>query len=50
MSVDNEPKFGFVPFAELWNGRLAMLGFVALLITEFANGGKGLLHVLGLLQ
>ncbi|MFM7550284.1 MAG: high light inducible protein, partial [Cyanobacteriota bacterium] len=26
--ADTTPRFGFVSFAETWNGRLAMLGFV----------------------
>jgi hypothetical protein len=41
-------KFGFTPQAELWNGRFAMLGFVAALATEFATG-QGTLHFLGLM-
>jgi Chlorophyll A-B binding protein len=41
-------KFGFTPEAELWNGRFAMLGFVAALATEFATG-QGTLHFLGLM-
>lgn len=44
----NAWKFGFTPQAELWNGRFAMIGFVAALITEFASG-QGVLHFLGLL-
>ena len=34
----NTPRFGFVPFAEIWNGRLAMLGFVIGLATELLSG------------
>jgi len=41
------PRFGFVPFAELWNGRLAMLGFVIGLATELLSG-QGILGQLGL--
>jgi len=26
--LDSMPRFGFSAFAETWNGRLAMLGFV----------------------
>lgn len=26
-----EPRLGFTPYAELWNGRLAMLGIFAVL-------------------
>ncbi len=34
----NEPKFGFTDFAEKWNGRLAMLGFVISIAVEYATG------------
>jgi Chlorophyll A-B binding protein len=35
--------WGFTPQAELWNGRLAMIGFMfAVLIEVFS--GQGLLH------
>ncbi len=44
----NAWKFGFTPQAEIWNGRLAMIGFVAALITEFATS-QGTLHFLGLM-
>jgi hypothetical protein len=44
----NELKFGFTPQAENWNGRLAMIGFVAALITEFLTG-QGVLHFWGLM-
>ncbi|MEO1096119.1 MAG: chlorophyll a/b-binding protein, partial [Cyanobacteria bacterium J06638_28] len=27
--MEPQPKLGFTRFAELWNGRLAMLGFLA---------------------
>lgn len=40
-------SFGFNAGAENWNGRLAMLGFVALLLTELVTG-QGVLHVFGL--
>jgi hypothetical protein len=44
----NAWKSGFTPQAEIWNGRLAMIGFVAALLTElFAN--QGVLHFWGLL-
>ena len=32
------PRFGFVAFAESWNGRLAMLGFIALVAVEWKLG------------
>jgi hypothetical protein len=44
----NAWKFGFTPQAEIWNGRFAMIGFVAALITEFATG-QGTLQFLGLM-
>jgi hypothetical protein len=44
----NAMKFGFSPQAEIWNGRLAMIGFLAAVLTElFAN--QGVLHFWGLL-
>jgi Chlorophyll A-B binding protein len=30
--------WGFTPQAEIWNGRLAMVGFVAALLTELLSG------------
>jgi len=41
------PRFGFVSFAETWNGRLAMLGFVIGLATELLTG-QGILGQIGL--
>lgn len=44
----NAIKFGFSPQAEIWNGRLAMLGFlIAIAIELFSN--QGILHFWGLL-
>ncbi len=40
---------GFTPQAEIWNGRFAMLGFVAALITEIVSG-DGILHFYNLMQ
>ena len=40
-------EFGSNPSAELWNGRLAMIGFLVALIIELTTG-QGLLHFLGL--
>ncbi len=41
-------KFGFTHFAENWNGRLAMLGFVIGIVTELLTG-KGILAQLGIM-
>jgi hypothetical protein len=38
MYVDDTDKAGFTPYAELFNGRLAMIGFVSLLILEVSTG------------
>ncbi len=40
--------FGFSPQAEIWNGRLAMIGFLAVLLTELVSS-KGVLHFWGIL-
>jgi ferrochelatase len=40
-------EWGITTSAEVWNGRIAMLGFIALII-ELVTG-QGLLHILGLL-
>jgi Chlorophyll A-B binding protein len=40
--------FGFTPQAEIWNGRLAMIGFSAIIITELLSH-QGILHFWGLL-
>ena len=45
--TDPAPRFGFVAFAETWNGRLAMLGFVIGLGTELLTG-QGILQQIGL--
>ncbi|MFZ0406671.1 MAG: chlorophyll a/b-binding protein [Cyanobium sp.] len=45
--ADSSSRFGFVGFAETWNGRLAMLGFVIGLATEVLTG-QGILGQLGL--
>jgi hypothetical protein len=45
--ADPTPRFGFVAFAETWNGRLAMLGFVIGLATEVLTG-QGILTQIGL--
>lgn len=43
----NSFKFGFNTSAENWNGRLAMIGFIAALLEIIS--GQGLLHLLGLM-
>lgn len=48
MTQEQPSKFGFTQFAENWNGRLAMLGFVIGLGTELLTG-KGILAQLGLM-
>jgi hypothetical protein len=45
---NQETKFGFTSFAETWNGRLAMMGFVIGLATEFLTG-QGILSQIGLM-
>lgn len=45
---NQETKFGFTEFAETWNGRLAMLGFVIGIGTELLTG-QGILSQLGLM-
>ena len=45
--ADSSSRFGFVGFAETWNGRLAMLGFVIGLGTELLTG-QGILSQIGL--
>jgi ferrochelatase len=44
---DSPARLGFSAFAETWNGRLAMLGFVIGLATELLTG-QGILSQLGL--
>lgn len=38
MYVDSESRVGFTEYAEKLNGRLAMIGFTALVILEVATG------------
>ena len=44
--MSDNARFGFVNFAETWNGRLAMLGFV-IGLTELLTG-QGILSQIGL--
>ena len=46
-STSTTARFGFVNFAETWNGRLAMLGFTIGLATELLTG-QGILGQIGL--
>ena len=45
---NQENKFGFTRFAEVWNGRLAMLGFIIAVIIEYFTG-QGIMSQLGLM-
>lgn len=45
--VSSEQGWGFHPRAEMLNGRLAMLGFVAGVLIEFFTG-QGILQQIGL--
>ena len=42
-----QPRFGFVNYAEIWNGRLAMIGILIGLSTELLTG-RGILTQIGL--
>ena len=42
-----DSKWGFTNFAELWNGRLAMMGFIIGLGTELLTG-QGILDQMGM--
>jgi hypothetical protein len=46
--MDKQGKVGFTEFAETWNGRLAMLGFVIGIATELLTG-QGILSQIGLM-
>lgn len=45
MYVDENPRTGFTSYAEVLNGRLAMIGFISLLALE-AISGQGLIELL----
>ena len=38
MNDDNQARFGFVNFAETWNGRMAMMGILIGLGTKLITG------------
>ena len=44
----NSLVFGFSPQAELWNGRLAMIGFISMVLLELLTH-QGILHLWGIL-
>ncbi|NMG10566.1 chlorophyll a/b-binding protein [Brasilonema sp. UFV-L1] len=44
----NTWRWGFTPQAEIWNGRLAMIGFLAAAFIELFSG-QGFLHFWGIL-
>jgi Chlorophyll A-B binding protein len=44
----NAWRWGFTPQAEIWNGRLAMIGFLAAILVEVFSG-QGFLHFWGIL-
>ena len=43
----DDAKFGFSAFAEQWNGRLAMMGFIIGVGTELFTG-QGILSQIGI--
>lgn len=47
-TTEAQPKLGFTRFAELWNGRLAMVGFTTAVIVEMMTG-QGILGQLGIM-
>ena len=47
MNDSNQQRFGFVNFAETWNGRMAMMGILIGLGTELITG-QSILAQIGL--
>ena len=47
MKDNFEPRYGFVNFAEIWDGRLAMMGILIGLTTELLTG-QGILTQMGI--
>jgi Chlorophyll A-B binding protein len=45
----NSWAWGFTPQFELWNGRIAMIGFMAALLTELL-ANQGVLHFWNLIE
>jgi hypothetical protein len=43
ISDRNSWRWGFTPQAEIWNGRLAMIGFVSAVLIELLSS-QGVLH------
>ena len=49
MNNENQSRFGFVNFAETWNGRMAMMGILIGLGTELITG-QSILRQIGIGQ
>ena len=49
MDDRNAWRWGFTPQAEIWNGRLAMIGFLAYLLWDMAGYSvlRNVLHLIG---
>ena len=47
MTEDKQERFGFVYFAETWNGRMAMMGILIGLGTELITG-QSILRQIGI--
>lgn len=47
-TTETQAKMGFTRFAELWNGRLAMIGFLSAIVVEMMTG-QGILGQLGIM-
>ena len=47
MNDNKETRFGFVDFAETWNGRMAMMGILIGLSTELITG-QSILRQIGI--